>query len=281
MRIVTDSSANLTSVKGCSFASVPMIVRLGDREYRDTEKLRVEVMLRDMRASRLATSTACPGPGDWLEAFGEESEIFAPVLTSKLSGCYSAARIAAAELLEAHPDRKVYVFDSLSTGPELELIVERFAELASEGLPFDEACREIRAYRTVTRLGFVLASLDNFARNGRVNPALARLVTMLHVHIVGRASAGGDLEPLNKCRGRAKAVEQLWKNMRQTGYAGGKVRVRHTESPEAAEALCAMIREEYPDADVRVGDNRGLCAYYAERGGMLVGYEGAARRRDK
>ena len=281
MRIVADSSANLTALEGADFVSVPMIVRLGEREYRDTEKLRVDIMLRDMRQSRDATSTACPGVGDWLEAFGGDEEVFAAVLTSKLSGCYSAARIAAPEYMDEHPDRKVFVLDSLSTGPELELIVERFAELTGDGLPFAAACERIRAYRRSTRLAFVLSSLDNFARNGRVNPALARLVTMLHVHIVGRAGAGGDLEPLNKCRGEKKALEQLWKNMREAGYAGGRVRLRHTENAPAAETLREMILSEYPRADVRIGENRGLCAYYAERGGMLVGFEGEenARRR--
>ena len=278
MRIVVDSSANLTALEGADLVSVPMIVRLGEREYRDTGKLRVDIMLRDMRESRQPTSTACPGVGDWLEAFGEEPEIFAAVLTSKLSGCYSAAAIAAGEYREAHPERKVFVLDSLSTGPELELIAERFAALDAEGADFASACARIRAYRKRTRLAFVLASLDNFARNGRVNPALAKLVTMLHVHIVGRAGAGGDLEPLNKCRGQKKALEQLWKNMRDDGYTGGKVRLRHTENAEAAAALREMILDEYPGADVRIGENRGLCSYYAERGGMLVGYESEEKK---
>lgn len=277
MRIVTDSSSNLTALEGADFVSVPMIVRLGEREYRDTPVLRVDIMLRDMRASRETTSTACPGVGEWIAAFGEDEEIFAVTLTSKLSGCYSAARIAASEYMEEHPERKVFVLDTLSTGPEMELIAERIAEYWREGMAFDAACEAIRAYRKTTQLAFTLATLDNFARNGRVNPALAKLVTMLHVHIVGRAGVGGDLEPLDKCRGQRRALEQLWKNMCAAGYNGGRVRLRHTENAEAAAILRDRILTEYPDADVRIGENRGLCAYYAESGGMLVGYETGER----
>ncbi|MBQ5349736.1 MAG: DegV family protein, partial [Oscillospiraceae bacterium] len=58
MRIVTDSSSNLTSMENTDFLSVPMIVRLGEREYLDTPRLRVDVMMRDIRASRCETSTA-------------------------------------------------------------------------------------------------------------------------------------------------------------------------------------------------------------------------------
>ena len=277
MRIVADSSANLASLEGADFVSVPMIVRLGEREYRDTSKLRVDIMLRDMRESRETTSTACPGVGEWLDAFGGDEEVFALTLTSKLSGCYSAAHMAAAEYTDEHPERRVFVLDTLSTGPEMELLCESFARGIQAGQPFDAVCETVRAYRRTTRLGFMLASLNNFARNGRVSPALAKLVAMLHVHIVGRASAGGDLEPLQKCRGQKKGLEQLWKNMCQSGYAGGRVRLRHTENPEAAAALRETILAAYPDADVRIGENRGLCAYYAENGGMLVGYETGER----
>lgn len=279
MRIVTDSSSNLTSMENTDFLSVPMIVRLGEREYLDTPRLRVDVMMRDIRASRCETSTACPGVGEWLDAFCEEREIFAPVLTSKLSGCYSAASIAAAEYMRDHPGRKVFVLDSLSTGPELELIAERFAGLYAELSDFDAACEAIRAYRKTTGLCFMLTSLDNFARNGRVSPALAKLAAALHMHIVGRAGAAGDLEALGKCRSREKALDRLWFVMCENGYAGGRVRIRHTENAEAAALLRETILAQYPDSDVRVGENRGLCSYYAERGGMLVGYESGGRKR--
>ena len=125
----------------------------------------------------------------------------------------------------------------------------------------------------------MLTSLDNFARNGRVSPALAKLAAALHMHIVGRAGAAGDLEALGKCRSREKALDRLWSVMCENGYAGGRVRVRHTENAEAAALLRETILAQYPDADVRVGENRGLCSYYAERGGMLVGYESGGRKR--
>ena len=199
MRIVTDSSSNLTSMENTDFLSVPMIVRLGEREYLDTPRLRVDVMMRDIRASRCETSTACPGVGEWLDAFGGEREIFAPVLTSKLSGCYSAASIAAAEYMRDHPGRKVFVLDSLSTGPELELIAEKFAGLYAELSDFDAACEAIRSYRKTTGLCFMLTSLDNFARNGRVSPALAKLAAA-NGDYSGLAGLGVDVTRANGTR---------------------------------------------------------------------------------
>ena len=276
MRIITDSSANLTELPGTDFISVPLTIIIGGKAYADTPDLRVHDLLREMDASEGKTGTACPGVGEWLDAFGEEEQIFVVTLTGALSGCYGTALIAAKEYMETHPQRRVDVMDSLTTGPELELLAEEFADMTNTGAPFVQACDRIRAYRKKTHLAFMLASLDNFAKNGRVSPALAKLIAMLHVHIVGRASAKGTLEPLQKCRGKSRALEQLWKNMKSEGYDGGKVRIRHTENATAAFALRRMILSEYPGADVFVGENRGLCAYYSEHGGMLVGYEGGA-----
>lgn len=276
MRIITDSSANINELPGADFVSVPLTIVIGKNAYADTPELSVRDLLREMDAAGGQTGTACPGVGKWLDAFEEEEQIFVVTLTGTLSGCYGTALIAAKEYMELHPQRRVDVMDSLTTGPELELLAEKAAEMAIAGAPYVQVCDHIRAYRRRTRLAFILASLDNFARNGRVSPALAKLITMLHIHIVGRAGAKGTLEPLQKCRGKDRALEQLWKNMKSEGYDGGRVRIRHTENATAAFALRRMILSEYPEADVFVGENRGLCAYYAEHGGMLVGYESGA-----
>ena len=118
-----------------------------------------------------------------------------------------------------------------------------------------------------------MESLSNFARNGRVRPSLAAIANLIGIRIVGRASSEGDLEPLHKCRGEKRAIRQLWDSMQQSGYAGGKVRIRHSDNRNAAEMLSGEILSSYPDADIKVGTNHGLCSYYAEKGGILVGFE--------
>lgn len=120
---------------------------------------------------------------------------------------------------------------------------------------------------------FSLESLVNFVRNGRVNPALAAAANLMGICIVGRASNDGELEPLHKCRGEKRAIRQLWDSMQQDGYEGGKVRIRHSENPNAAEMLAKEIQNRFPNADIRIGANCGLCSYYAEKGGILVGFE--------
>lgn len=274
-KIVADSSANLYRLEGVDFTPVPLKILVGDREYVDDVRLNVPGMLRDLHEYKGKTSTSCPNIGDWLAAFGDADVVLGVALTSGISGGYHAACMAAKEYMANHPGRQVFILDSLTTGPELELLVEKYGELVRKETPFAEICRCMQAYLQRTHLMFSLASLENFARNGRVNPALAKIAGLLGIRIVGQASAGGELQPLHKCRGEKRAILQVWNCMREAGYAGGKVRIRHTENREGAEKLAELIRQTHPEGDVRIDANRGLCAYYAQEGGVLVGFESA------
>lgn len=271
--IVADSSANLFQTECEGFQPVPLKILTDKIEYVDDEKLDVASMLADLREYRGRSGTACPSVGDWLQAFGDAEEVYGVSLTSHLSGCYNAACIAAEEYITKHPDRKVFILDSLSTGPELELLIEKYRELIETGCSFEEIQDRISQYLKQTHLLFSLESLSNFAKNGRVSPALAAAANLLGIRIVGRASNAGDLEPLHKSRGEKRAMKQLWECMQESGYVGGKVRIRHSDNLNAAEMLSGEIRSGYPDADISIGVNRGLCSYYAEKGGILVGFE--------
>lgn len=78
--------------------------------------------------------------------------------------------------------------------------------------------------------------------------------------------------------GRKKALTQLLKSMKNLGYQGGKVRISHSYNPEAANRLAEMIYKEFPDADVSITCNRGLCCYYAEEGSVWVDLKTFERR---
>ena len=122
---------------------------------------------------------------------------------------------------------------------------------------------------------FALQSLNNLARNGRVNAAVAKIAGVLGIWIVGRGSDEGTLQQEHKCRGEKRAVEAVYKDMKSRGYAGGRVRLSNCLNDGAAGQLTAMIRADFPEADIFCEQTTGLCSFYAEQGGMIVGYEGA------
>lgn len=273
IKFCADSSANIFSMNDADFSFASMRVCAGEKEYMDTPALDIPLMVRELSEYKGKSSSACPGVEEWLDAFGDADVVYAVSLTSNLSGCYNAACVAAEQYEAEHPGRKVFVLDTLSTGPEMELILEKLKEFVKKGMAFVDVCANIREYVKHTHLWFSLESLDTFAKNGRVSPAVAKIAGLLGVRIVGRASEEGTLEPLHKCRGEQRALKQLLESMKEMGYAGGKVRLAHTFNEPAAMKMKEMILSHFPNADVRIRKNGGLCSYYAERGGLLLGFE--------
>lgn len=272
-QIAMDSSSNLLDMEGIPFASVPLKIVTDQREFVDEPQLDLDEMLDYLSAYKGRSGTSCPNVGDWLAAFGDAEGVFALTITSALSGCCNAALQAKAVYEQEHPGRRVCVLDTLSTGPEMALISEKLRQWMLEGRDFDTMEAEIREYMTHTHLIFALESLNNMARNGRVSPLIAKACGLLGIRILGQASAEGTLQPLHKCRGEAKALKMLLEEMKKKGYRGGKVRVFHCRNEQAARTWIAMLKAEFPDCDVTMGKTTALCSFYAEPGGVMVGFE--------
>ncbi len=273
-RVVADSSSSVYAMDCVDFRSVPLKIIAGDHEYVDTPDLDVTDMVNTLLSYKGKSGTSCPNSGEWLDAFGDADCIFAVTITSNLSGSYAAARIAREEYLEQHPNAKVYIVDSLSAGPELVLILEKLAELIRAELPFDEIVEKIQAYQQHTHLLFSLESLKNLANNGRVSHAVAAVAGVLGIRLFGKASDEGTLEPMHKCRSTKQLMRTYLAEMKNMNFCGGKVRISHCFNETAAQQLADTIRAEFPDSDIQIDACGGLCSFYAEKGGMLVGVEG-------
>lgn len=241
----------------------------------DDETLDVRQMLDTLSGHKGRSYTACPSVDGWLTAFDSGDEIYAVTITSALSGSYNAAMAARELYLQEHPGAKVAVFDSLSTGPELRLILEKLRELTAQGLPFEQVEAQTREYMHHTRLLFSLQSLHNMAQNGRVSKVAAAAVGVLGIRIVGTASAEGTLQQLNKCRGDRKALPELLEHMQKAGFHGGKVRITHVNNPALAGTFLEQLKAAWPEADASIAPSSGLCSYYAEEGAIMVGFEGS------
>lgn len=272
-RIVSDSSSNVFNLSEADYKSVPLKIITTAKEYVDDENLDIEQMVNEVRETKGKSGTSCPNMGEWLDAFEGADCVFAITITKKLSGSYASAVQAAEEYEKTHEGAKVYVIDSTSTGGEMRLIMEFLRDRINEGKTFEEIKEEVTKYHETTHLLFCLESLTNLARNGRVNPAVAKIAGVLGIRVVGAATEG-VLDPLHKVRGAAKAVETLYKEMKLRGYKGGKVAISHCFNMDSANALKDAILGDFPKASVFIEPTTALCSFYAERGGMIIGYEG-------
>ncbi len=273
IKLVADSTANLTALPGVDFAFAPLKVIAGETEFVDDTTLDIPVMVDYMEHYKGRSKTSCPNAADWLSSFGEADDIICITITGALSGSYNAA-LSAGRIYEAErPGARVFVLDSKTAGPELLLLVEHAGELIRRGESFERITAALPAYLAGTELIFMLKSLHNFAANGRVSPAVARITGLLGICIVGRASDEGTLEPTDKCRGEARSLDRLLDHMAEAGLKEGRVSLAHCQNQAGAEALQARIIERFPAARVDLRACRGLCSYYVEAGGILVGFE--------
>lgn len=273
IKIVSDSSSDLLVLNNAEYAYAPMKIITAEKEFVDDQNLNVEEMANYFDQYKERSQTSCPNAADWIEAFGEADDVICVTITSALSGSYNSACMAK-ELYESeNAEKRVFVLDSLSAGPEITLIIRKLEEFVKAGMAYEVICEQIQEYVKNTGLVFMLKSLKNFAANGRVSPLIAKVVGFAGICIVGKASDEGTLEPSHKCRGENKSLHTIISDLETYGLKTGKVSIGHCQNEKAAESLKQMIEEKFKHVKIEMHELRGLCSFYAEKGGLLVGFE--------
>lgn len=274
MRIIADSSCDIFQLEGVDFVAAPLKIYTDEAEFIDDANLNVDGMLTYLAAYQGRSYTACPNVEVWEQAYAGAEEIYVVTLSSGVSGTWGAAAAAAKLYQEEHPEVKIHIFDTLSAGPEVRMLVEKIAEDVKAGLPFEKVCSRGEDYMKKTRIFFALQSFHNFAENGRVSKAVAKIGGVLGIRIMATASEKGTIEVVDKCRGDKGTQKKFVQKLREAGYQGGKIYMAHCQNIDFAQAIAAAIKEEFSkEAEIKIYDTRGLCSYYAERGGILLGFE--------
>ena len=276
-KIVADSGCDYRQLANpaidTEFISVPLKIQVADQVFIDDANLDIDQMIETMYATSEASKSACPSPDDYLKAFEGAKHIFVVTITGTLSGSQNSAQLAKNLYLEEHPDAHIHVIDSLSAGGEVDLLVDKLNELIDQGLSFDEVVQAITDYQTKTKLLFVLAKVDNLVKNGRLSKLIGAVVGLLNIRMVGEASATGTLELLQKARGPKKSLQAAFEELVKGGYAGGRIIMAHRSNEKFCQQLSELLREKYPQANITILPTSGLCSFYAEEGGLLMGYE--------
>ena len=276
-KIVADSGCDYRQLANpaidTEFISVPLKIQVANQVFIDDANLDIDQMMETMYATSEASKSACPSPDDYLKAFEGAKHIFVVTITGTLSGSQNSAQLAKNLYLEDHPEAHIHVIDSLSAGGEVDLLVEKLNELIDQGLSFDEVVKAITDYQTKTKLLFVLAKVDNLVKNGRLSKLIGAVVGLLNIRMVGEASETGTLELLQKARGAKKSLQAAYDEIIKAGYAGGRIVMAHRSNEKFCQQLSELLREKYPQAEIKILPTSGLCSFYAEDGGLLMGYE--------
>ena len=246
-RIVADSSCDIFDLDGAQkdlrFSTVPFVITVDGRDYVDDRDLDVGELVNAM-ASGKKSFTSCPSPADWIREFGEKGDVFAVTISANLSGSYNSACTAREMILEQDSSRNIEILNSRGTGPSLNMIIYKLRELIEKGHSFEEVKAQIHAYMEEHKLIFALSSYHNLVNNGRM-PKIAGIV-------LGHLGLWGV--------GKERVADK------------GCVVISHCGNDEFAENLKKAVQSAYSGMEVRIMRTRGLCSYYAEKGGIIVGF---------
>ncbi len=273
--ITADSSCDLKSLDTGSeeigYETVPFVLTLDDVHYRDTPDLDIPSFVAHMEKSRSSRSS-CPSPGDWAEVFEKADNTIAFTISANLSGSHNSAVSAGRMVMEEHPEKKIRVVDSLSTGPKLVVMACKALDMIQKGESMErvtEACEQIaHSMRTI----FTLCSFHNLAQNGRIGKLASYIALHLGIRVIGAGSKEGKIQMKDKARGDGKTLKRMLELMEEEGYAGTSVFVSHCLNEGLALQFKTLIQQKWAQAKVEIYATRGLDSYYAENKGLIVAY---------
>lgn len=276
--VVTDSASDMACMKselsnGVVFDTVALKLNVGDREFVDDEKLDVDDMMKALASHNGKSGSAAPSPGEWKEVFEKADNIVAITISGSLSGSYISAKAGIDMVLEEYPDKKILLIDSKSTGGGMMLLAKRALELVKQDVDFDTMKAEMDKYYNKVKVLFVLENMDNLMKNGRVSKFEGSMAAILGIKVMGEGSSEGTLSVLKKARGKMQAYDKLLDRLFERGYNGGRIIIGHCNNEQKADYLKSKVMQRFEKAKIEVCKLRGLDSFYAENGGIIVGYE--------
>lgn len=275
LNLVSDSSCDLFSGELSSpcarLTVVPMCLHVGGQDYPDLPELNIPELLDKL--AQYPSSSACPSPAAFADAFEQGDETVCVTISANLSGAYNAAMAARNLVLAEHPEKKIFVLDSLATSGVMILLLRKAAELAQQDLPFEELCEKLLEYRNSTKICFTLEHFDNLVKNGRMPPLAGTLLQTLGIRIIADATPQGTIHIAKKARGEAhtaRAIAQLMNDAKDC--TGCHVIICHCQNPAGAERLRSVIEAQTAAASVEILDCHGLTSFYAMDQGLIISY---------
>ncbi|MCR5371995.1 MAG: DegV family protein [Solobacterium sp.] len=272
--IITDSSCDWLpeDTEDIHFAYIPFIMNIEGKQYLDTDDLDVDGMLRAMEASSEPCRTACPSPYDWYEEFKRPGNVFAITISKELSGSYNSACVARDMVLGEEPDKKIYVVNSIGTGPSLIIAYRIILNMIRKKASFEEIVDFFEKNIEQIRIIFALCSYDNLIKNGRMSRIAGFVASRLGFWGVGIGSPAGTIVIKTKVRGSKRVVQAILDDLKERGEPKEYVVISHAFNPEMAETIRAEVRRLWPFIETDVYQTKGLDSFYAEREGLILSY---------
>ena len=283
-KIVTDSCCDFTKDQyaklGLTYVPLTLLYK-GQEHQSFTEEKDLRAFYDGIRAGEMPTTSAV-NPQGWAQVMkpileaGED--ILCMTFSSALSTTYQSAVIAAEELREQYPQRKIHVVDTLCAALGQGLLVYKTCEKRDQGLSLEELTAWVEENKLHLCHWVTIDDLNHLKRGGRVSATTALVGGMLNIKPIINVSNEGKLATVGKCRGRKAAMDHLVKKLCEDGTDVETIFIAHGDCPEDAAALEALCREKCPQVkNVVIGYVGGVIGAHTGPGVLVLFFLGEHR----
>ncbi len=251
--IYTDSACDidpaLLNEWGCEFCNMTFMFNDSEKIY-DNFELDAKDFYQRMRDGKIAKTSAI-NTDTFISLFEAQlkqgNDILYLGFSSGLSGTYNCARIAATELSEKYPERKIYAIDTLSASAGFGLLLYLTVQQKKNGATIDEAAAFAKNTRLHLCHWFTVDDLVYLKRGGRISATTALVGGILGIKPVLHMDDAGHLISMEKVRGRKAALKSMADKYTQLALTPdtGTVFISHGDCIEDAKALADMIKEAH------------------------------------
>ena len=285
--LMTDSSADLSQemVQELGVTVLPLSFTIQGKVYRnypDNREMDLPLFYDMLRAGELATTSAV-NVAEYTQAvepiLQEKKDVLILAFSSGLSSTYQASVLAAGELREKYPDRKIYTVDTLCASLGQGLLVYLAAQEQRKG----KSIEEVRDWAEETKLHlchqFTVDDLHFLKRGGRISATTAVVGSMLQIKPVLHVDNEGRLINIGKARGRQASLKALVDKMEKTVTEEGKktVFISHGDCRKDAVAVADMVRERFGTQDIRINYVGPVIGAHSGPGTLALFYLGTER----
>lgn len=274
-KIVVDSCGELpdTLKQDIHFESVPLEIFVDDYRIIDDNSFDQADLLRKMKESPNCPKSTCPSPERYMTAYDCEAEhIYAVTLSSKLSGSYNSAELGKALFIEEKGEKQIHVFDSKSASVGETLIAMKIQECEESGMTFEEVVNRVDAYIEEMDTFFVLETLENLRKNGRLSNFKAFVASALNIKPVMGSTPEGEICQLDQARGINKALDKMIAVMLQKvqNRENKILGIAHCNCPQRANSIVEKIEKLAKFKEIFVVNTAGISTLYANDGGIIM-----------
>lgn len=287
IQLTTDSSADVPKQLQSEWdlKVVSLFVRFGAEQFK-SEDLTTEAFLERVATGKDFPQSAAPSPQDYYETFkaiDPTKPIIHVSISSGVSASFNHAVMAKTQLLEEEPDREIYLIDTKSASSGMILMLDEAVDMIKQNIKAEAIASHLQKCVPYLRTIFLLESIDNLIRGGRLSRAKGAIAKTLNVNLILYASEEGKIDVLEKVRGAKKAHRRFQEMIRDYIEKPDErtFTMTHGHAKEKCDNVLEQIKERYPFKKVYQAETGPLVAAHAGKGALVMSFFSDLTRTEK